>query len=372
MINKELFSKFYDIANNPSALKEKYLKAGKKIVLVAPVYTPEEILHSMGLVPMGAWGADVEINKAKEYFPTFYCSIVQSLLQLGMTGAYKGVSAILIPHLCDTLKCTGQNWKSAIKDIPFIPVAYPQNRKPQFGINYTYKMYKNVIVAIEKATGAKFDEAKLKESIKIYNEHNDAMRRFAIVCSQYSNISAIERSSVFKSATFMLKEDHTEMVNDLIQKIEKEPKISKKTKIYTTGILVDQKSFLSILDENNLQITADDVAAESRQYRIDAEVRDDSLLSLAEKWAHMDNCSVLYDPKMERVNYIVNEAKKYNAEGVLLVMTKFCDPEEFDYPLLKKTCEAAKLPLIQIEVDRQTKEYGQAKTAIETFKDILN
>ena len=90
---------------------------------------------------MGAWGADVELNESKEYFPAFLCSIAQSIVQLGMTGAYEGVSALMVPHLCDTLKCVGQNWKVAVKDIPFIPVAYPQNRKAQFGINYTRQMY---------------------------------------------------------------------------------------------------------------------------------------------------------------------------------------------------------------------------------------
>ncbi|MCK9191761.1 MAG: 2-hydroxyacyl-CoA dehydratase family protein [Sphaerochaetaceae bacterium] len=372
MNKTELFKPFYNLANNPKEIKDRYLKEGKKIVLVAPVYTPEEIAHSMGLVPMGAWGADVEINDAKEYFPTFYCSIAQSLLQLGMNKKYQGVSAVLIPHLCDTLKCLGQNWKAAVEDVPFIPVAYPQNRKADFGIKYTYKVYESVIEALEKATGEKFDEAKLKDSIEVYNAHNDAMRRFAVLCSKHSDVSATDRSAVFKSATFVLKEEHTKMVNDLIDAISKEDEVSDKTKIYTTGILADQKAFLEILDKNNLQIVADDVAAETRQYRTDAEVKDAALQSLSEKWANMDNCSVLYDPKLNRVNYIVEQAKKYDAKGILLVMTKFCDPEEFDYPAIKKACEEANMPLVQVEVDRQTKEYGQAETLIETFKDMLN
>lgn len=33
---------------------------------------------------------------------------------------------------------------------------------------------------------------------------------------------------------------------------------------------------------------------------------------------------------------IVDEAKAADAKGVILVLTKFCDPEEFDNPLIKK------------------------------------
>ncbi len=80
----------------------------------------------MGFVPMGAWGGDVALNRAKEYCPAFLCAIVQSLLELGINGAYKGASAIVIPSLCDTLKTVGENWKYAVPSIPFIPMTTPE------------------------------------------------------------------------------------------------------------------------------------------------------------------------------------------------------------------------------------------------------
>ena len=61
----------------------------------------------------------------------------RSLLELGINGAYEGASAIVIPSLCDTLKTVGENWKYAVPSIPFIPMTYPQNRKPAYGVAYT-------------------------------------------------------------------------------------------------------------------------------------------------------------------------------------------------------------------------------------------
>lgn len=65
MSAKELLNQFEEIASQPQKQKEKYLQAGKKVVLTAPVYTPEEIIHSFGMVPMGAWGADMELRDRK-------------------------------------------------------------------------------------------------------------------------------------------------------------------------------------------------------------------------------------------------------------------------------------------------------------------
>ena len=110
---KQLLDKFHNIAASPHKQMDKYLEQGKKVVACAPVYTPEEIIHSMGLVPFGVWGADIQLEEAKSYFPAFICSIAQSILELGKKGKYEGVSAIVIPSLCDSLKCLGQNWKYA-------------------------------------------------------------------------------------------------------------------------------------------------------------------------------------------------------------------------------------------------------------------
>ena len=73
-----ILERFRKAASDPAALKDRYLSEGKKIVLTAPVYTPEEIIHSMGLVPMGAWGADLELSESKRYFPGFICSSIPS------------------------------------------------------------------------------------------------------------------------------------------------------------------------------------------------------------------------------------------------------------------------------------------------------
>ena len=207
----EILKKMHEVAASPRAQMDKYLAEGKKIVLCAPVYTPEEIIHSMGFVPMGAWGGDMELNRAKEYCPAFLCAIVQSLLELGITGAFEGASAIVIPSLCDTLKTVGENWKYAVPSIPFIPMTYPQNRKPAYGVAYTKAGYERVIRDLEKLGGT-FSNEKLAASNAVYNRHNAAMRKIDALLAVHPEITAAQRSDIFKSAFFMTKEEHTELV----------------------------------------------------------------------------------------------------------------------------------------------------------------
>ena len=368
---QELLKRFRDVAKNPSGQKDAYLNNGQKVVLTAPVYAPEEIIHSMGVVPMGAWGGDIELRESKKYFPAFICSIAQSLVELGVKGTYDGVSAIVISNLCDSLKALGENWKYAVRSIPFIPMNYPQNRKPDFGAAYTRAGYERVIRDLEHATGFYFDANKLSESIEIYNEHNSAMRELAVLLGDHPEITVSQRSDIFKSAYFMLKEAHTALVREFIAELKTQSPGPPKIRIMTTGIIADAPALTGILDEYQMQIAADDIAAESRQYRTNAPEADDPLHRLVLKYCAMDNCSVLYDPQKTRIGMICKQAVEVKAQGVLVVLTKFCDPEEFDYPLIKKSCEVAGLPCALIEADRQMVNYEQARTIVETFRDLL-
>lgn len=296
---------------------------------------------------------------------------MQSILELGMNGTYDGVSAIVIPSLCDSLKVLGENWKYAVKDIPFIPMTYPQNRKPAYGKTFVKAGYERVIRDLEKATGATFSAETLGESIKVYNEHNALMRKFAEVVVKYPQITVADRNAVYKSATFMRKEEHSELVKELLVALETETPEGNKTKVMVSGILLDAPGLIEIFDENDMQIVADDIAAWSRQYRTDAPEEGCPVDALAQKFCDMDNCSVLYDAAKTRVYKIAEDAKKADVQGVILVLTKFCDPEEFDNPLIKKACDEEGLPCIVVEVDRQMENYEQARTMIETFKEML-
>lgn len=366
----DILSRFHDIAANPKGQKEKYLSEGRKLVLVS-YYTPEEIIHSMGAVPFGVWGGDFALSESKKYFPAFLCSIVQSIVELGMKGVYDGASAIIFPSLCDSLKVVGENWKAAVPGIRFIPMTYPQNRKPDFGHDFTRAGYERVIREAEEATGLPFSEEVLAKSIEIYNEHNRVMREFAAAAKKHPEISTQQRSDVFKSAFFMRKEEHTALVKELLAALSGETSESPKKRIMTSGILTDAPDLLRIFDENGLQIVCDDVCAESRQYRTDAPEEGEPLDRLVSKFCGMDDDTLLYDPTKHRIERLISDAQEAKAQGIVVVMTKFCDPEEFDYPLIKKAAEQADIPCLTIEVDRQMSDYAQARTAIETFKELL-
>ena len=159
---------------------------------------------------------------------------------------------------------------------------------------------------------------------------------------------------------------------ELIAELKQGPKDERKVRVLVSGILADAPQLLEIFEKYGIKIAFDDVCNESRQYKVDVpETVQNAMDGLVEKYCAMDDDTLLYDSNKSRVDYIVDQAKKHNADGVIVLMTKFCDPEEFDYVPIKRACEAAGLHQVNIEVDRQMVNYEQAATQLVAFSELF-
>jgi len=374
---EELLSEFVEIVSSPRKQLDKYLAQGKKAIGCFPYYIPEEIVYAADMVPFGIWGqTGGTINAAKEYFATFYCTIAQLNLEMGLKGTLDGLSGVIASPMCDTLRPFTQNFRVACPQFPFIFLAHPQNRKPGYGVDFTVTQYTYVKNKLEEIGGKSISEESLKNAIMVYNHSRASRRKFVELAGKHPEIvTASQRNAVLKSAYFILKSEHTVLLNELNNLLEKAPVVEwEGPKIVTSGIVLDSPSLLEIIENNNIAIVADDVAHESRAIRIDVpENEEDPMKALALQFAAQDYDTLLYDPEInKRPGYIVDKVKKSGAQGVVIMMMQFCDPEEMEFPALKKSLEEAGIPYIRIGIEQQMTNFEQARTSLQTFSDILS
>jgi len=373
-----IINEFKEIAANPKKQLAMYKAQGKKVIGVLPYYAPEELVYAADMVPFGVWGSnDKNISRAKEYCATFYCTIAQLSLEMLLDGSLDDLSGIITPTICDTLRPMSQNIRVAMGDkMPVIFLAHPQNRSASYGLKFCVEQYTNVKKELEKITGKEITDADILESIKVYNASRKARREFVKLASEHCDvIKPTVRSAVLKAAFFMLKDEYTAKLEELNQKLAALP-ICKwhGKKIVTSGIIYDNPTLLAALEDNDIAIAADDVAYESRAFRIDAPEDAEPMMALAKQFANIDCDVLLYDAesaKNNRGEFVAKMVKDSGAKGLILFMQQFCDPEEMEYPYLKKALDAAKIPHIKIGIDQQMHDFGQAKTAIQAFAESL-
>lgn len=371
---EEILNEFKAIANNPKKAMDDYKKeTGRGAVGIMPVYCPEEIVHAAGYLPIGMWGAQKKsISKARTYLPPFACSIMQSVMELQLEGVYDDLSAVIFSVPCDTLKCMSQKWHGKAPTIVF---AHPQNRKTarKAANAYCREEYAIVKEKLEDILGVTITNSAIRNSITIYNENRQTCRDFCDIAAGYpGNIKPSDRHAVLKARWFMEKSKHTALVKELIEAIKAEPKAEFYGKrVIVSGIMLEPDEVLDIFEDNGFAIVADDLAQETRNFRQDVGDDDDALLALAKAWNDFDGCSLATDADKPKGRMLIEAAKKYHADAVIVCMMKFCDPEEFDYPILMQEFDQACIRYLQIEVDQESTAFEQVKTRIQTFAEIL-
>ena len=371
---KEIINEFKAIADNPRKAMDDYKKeTGKGAVGIMPVYCPEEIVHAAGYLPIGMWGAQKkQISKARTYLPPFACSIMQSVMELQLEGVYDDLEAVIFSVPCDTLKCMSQKWN---RPVPAIVFTHPQNRKiAKDAANVFAREEFNIVKEkLEDILDVHISNKAIKNSIAVYNENRAACREFSDVAAEYAAVvTPSDRHAVIKARWFMEKSRHTALVKELIAALKAEPAPEfKGKKIIVTGIQVEPYDVLDIFQENGFAIIADDLAQETRNFRQDVPDDDDALMALARAWNEFDGCSLATDVNKPKGQMIIDAVKKYGADAVVVCMMKFCDPEEFDYPILLQEFEAAGVKNLYIEVDQESTAFEQVKTRIQTFAEIL-
>ncbi|BAK98287.1 (R)-2-hydroxyglutaryl-CoA dehydratase subunit beta [Oscillibacter valericigenes Sjm18-20] len=374
-----IVKEFADVAADPKAQLKKYKAEGKKCIGVMPYYAPEELVAAAGMVPFGMWGSnDKTISRAKEYCATFYCTIAQLDLEMLLDGTMDLLDGVITPTICDTLRPMSQNIRVAMGEkLPCIFLAHPQNRKPAYGKKFCLDQYTHIKTELEKIAGAPITDAALSETIKVYNKSRAARREFVKLVSDHCDvITPTKRSAVLKAAWFMPKAEYTEKLKALNAELKALPVCDwKGTKVVTSGIICDNPKLLEIFEENKIAIAADDVAHESRSFRVDAPETGDPMEALAQQFANQDYDVLLYDEhssENRRGEFVAKLVKDSGAKGLVLFMQQFCDPEEMEYPSLKKALDEAKIPHIKLGVDQQMRDFGQARTAIQAFADVIS
>lgn len=370
----ELISQFKAIADDPKKAMDDFKKeTGKGAVGIMPVYCPEEIVHAAGYLPIGMWGAQgKQISKARALLPPFACSIMQSVMELQLEGAYDELDAVIFSVPCDTLKCMSQKWKGSAPQIVF---THPQNRKhAQSAANvFCRAEYAHIKEELEDILGVKITKKALQNSIAIYNENRAACREFSdLVAANPGLIKLRDRHAVIKARWFMDKAKHTAMLkelNDAIKAADKAPFNGKK--VVVSGITLEPYEVLDIFEENGFAIVWDDLAQEGRNFRQDVAYDEDPLMALAKAWNAFDGCSLATDADKPKGGMLIDALKKYDADAVIVCMMKFCDPEEFDYPILLLQFEEAGVKHIQVEIDQESTSFEQLRTRIQTFAEVL-
>ena len=371
---EEIFAQLEEAARNPLAAVTQAKEEGKKVVGCVPYFAPMELVHAAGMHPVELWGGGKITGTGSSYYPAFYCSVLFTLIERALDGTYDDLDAVIVPTTCDGLRNLEENWKFARPDANIIDFVQSVVRDTPEANRYFRNQLKYVAGRLGEVAGAPVTERALRESIEVYNRQRQAMRAFTELAAQHVDVVGPKaRQAVFAAARSMAVETHTSLVEQLNAELEALPVFEHKgVKVLLTGIMVDSLPLLDMLVKNDIAVVGDLTVSESARYATDIPGKVDPYDSLVAAWKDVKGVSVALDPKKQRGDMLVDMARERGADGVVACIVKFCEPEEFDVPVMKVQLERAGIPLLVLEVESQDAASEQAATRIQAFAEMID
>ena len=349
-------------------------ETGKKAVGCFPIYLPEEIIYASGMLPIGMWGGQTSMVEVDRYIQGFGCSIMRANMELGIRGEYKFLEAIIIPTYCDTMKSILAIWVIAIKEPKVLPYTVLQNRYSSGSLEFIINQNERLKKELEEITGKEISDEALEDAFTVYEEYRRAVRKFTELVKDYPvTLTPTIRHLILKAAWFMDKKIYTGKLNELIAALEKEEKEKKSgAKVVVTGLMMEPVSLLDAFTDMDYTIVCDDLAHESRQFRTISRTEGSVMERIAYRMIDLRGDTFFYEEDKSKGKGLIKAVKDNQADGVVVCMYKFCDPEEFDYPVYKKELEDAGISILYLEVDQQMDSMEQIRTRLQTFSEMLD
>jgi benzoyl-CoA reductase/2-hydroxyglutaryl-CoA dehydratase subunit BcrC/BadD/HgdB len=317
-------------------------------------YTPEEIIHAAGIVPVRIFGESTT-EKASTHLQSYCCSYAKRVLEHGLTSQYDGSVFV---HSCDTMQRLSDIWAQNIPEKFHETVIFPVAMDT--GLEYLVRELQRFRKSLEKYAGELSDDS-LKKSIQIYNQNRELLQSLYEKRNK-GHIPAVTVDHIIKASMIMEKEEHTELLRAFLDEVQLQD--NSNPRLLIGGSVVLNPEILEIIEEYG-SIRYDDLCVGSRYLE---QVKELSLEGIARRYQDMW-CPCRATASM-RTDWLLKMCNEYAIDGVVLLLQKFCEPHFFEVVHTKNQLKENNYPCLLLEVEDQPSP-EQIRTRIQAFCELL-
>ena len=321
-------------------------------------------------------GDQLDIQYADARFGSFICSIVKTTLEMGLTNHLAPFDGVLFSSICDSARnlCFVMKRNFPDRYIDFLHL--PHNPNSTSSTDFLVTEYLRLQEQLESLNGRQVSDDALREAITLYNANRALTRHlYDERARQPQLIRTSELYALVRAGNFLPVEQHTELllqtVSDLPSRVGKQ---RDSIRIVVEGSFCEQPplDLIKILEEAGCYVVDDDFVLGPRWFLEDVPVNGDPMRALAESYSERAvYSSVRHDFRKPRHKELIAKVRRREADAVILLIAKFCEPALFDYVLFKQELEKEGIPHLLMEFEEKMFTFERLRTEVETFVESL-
>jgi benzoyl-CoA reductase subunit C len=375
------FERTFDICSDlqfPSVRQWKLAHPQAKAIAYFPVYAPVELIHAAGMLPVGLSGAGdrLDIQHADARFGSFICSIVKTTLEMGITGQLEPFDGFLFSTICDSARNLCFVMKRNFPDLYLDFLHLPHNPSSPAAPQFLADEYRRLLAELERLGGCKVTDNAIRASTTLYNRSRSLIRElYKLRTAEPQKVPTWDLYQLIRVGNFLPVEEHIGLLETGLKEFQaRSAKKRDSIRIVIEGSFCEQPPLplIRLIEEAGCYVVEDDFVLGQSWFAEDVSSGGDPVLALAK--SYLDNSvysSVRHDFRKPRWDGLVEKVRRTQADAVLFLIAKFCEPAYFDYVPYKQELERVGVPHLQLEFEEKSFTFERLRTEVETFVESL-
>lgn len=374
----DMIATLKSVADDPVAYAQQWKdRTGGRVIGSFPMNFPSELVHAAGALPVIVQESRTPITEGRSLLAEFYCGYTRSVADQVALGELDVFDAFVAADHCVQLLGAVDviRWVRPEKPVHFAQFTTAMDdpwTKPR-----VEGRIDELKAEIESAVGAEVTRDALAASIAIFNENRRLLREvYALRRSGRARITASQMQVLVKSSMVMDVAEHTTVLRELLERLRVDDETNRVTRLYLSGHFchAPRPELLDVIEESGAIVVDDDLYTGYRYISTDVPEDGDPLTSLA-TW-YLDRnlaapCPTRVTVEVDWDRYLIGAVERSNADGVVVLMAKFCEPHMLYYPELRKALDARGIPLLLVETEHEGIPVETLRTRVETFLEKI-
>lgn len=357
-------------AVNAAAARWKQRTGGKAVALLH-TDVPEELVMAAGALPLTVLAEGVTLGEADKYFQGFACSYTRSALELLSGGGLKSFDGVITPYICDTTR----SLDLVLKFNRFLPYTECL-RIPKTTVGTGVRPYylgelARLRDSLAGLTGQAPTDATLRDAIRQVNRVRDRLSEVRAAL-RGGRVSAAEYLGAVRASLCLPKDEAETLLNEfLADAAKRKPTPADLPTVLLAGKLAEPPALAEVIEAAGVRVVDDLLVLGARYVEGRADEAGDPLAALTDRQLRMLPMTGVWDESRERAEAVIKRVRAANARGVIILVQKFCEPWEIDYPGIKEALDREGIPNLRLETEYQTGTLEPLRTRVQAFAEMI-
>lgn len=343
----------------------------RQLVGFSCAYTPLPLIDAAGFIPYRIFPMGDPPDQAGSVMHDNLCPHVKRILDRAMAKDFPELAGILFMDSCESMRRLADAWqfvdpsgRQVVVDLPFY-----ENEK---SVPYLSGQLKSLSHTLSEWAGHPVTTGDIMESADRYSRLAGRLRGLEQKAAEGGISRAVLQDVLNRSVTQPLDATFSQL-DDLEHNPGPGDTMERAPVLIFGNVLPDPEA-LMLFEESGCLIVETDTCTGSRQHvPYSVTEGEDPFVGLARSILTRPPCAraVFPDEPVRMAKLVVESARRSKAKGVIAHVMKFCDPYLSRLPSVLEALRQEKIPSLVLEGDCTLRSFGQYRTRIEAFAEIL-